>query len=307
MDRSSNLNLLDEAFGFENQARVSPRVLLIEDCVETSGAFVLHHLIKRALSLDGSGVLLFVALAQPFSHYERILRKLMYNIGGNSKSVEQNVIHSYSMVYRVGGFTFSYPLASELLMVLDVHWSGCNLVTQRDNNRLFFLDMLKLVCPDGDEKHNIEGGLVELYGKIQKTVEVSALSEDSRNCITIMIDDISLMEVAANGSSNHVLDFLHYCYTLTSELGGSLVTLNHEDIYSSTLGPTPILHMEYIADIIIKAEPLATGLATDVHGQLTVVNKGIIVEHGSPRNRIRNFHFKVKENGIEYFYPGSQT
>lgn len=32
-----------------------------------------------------------------------------------------------------------------------------------------------------------------------------------------MIDDISLMEVAANGSPHHVLDFLHYCHTLISE------------------------------------------------------------------------------------------
>lgn len=59
---------------------------------------------------------------------------------------------------------------------------------------------------------------MELYGKIQKAVEVGVSPEYNRNCITIMIDDISLMEVAAHGSSNHILDFLHYCQTLTSEL-----------------------------------------------------------------------------------------
>ena len=31
--------------------------------------------------------------------------------------------------------------------------------------------------------------------------------------VTIMIDDVSLMEVAAYGSSVHVVDFLHYCHT----------------------------------------------------------------------------------------------
>ncbi|KAA8518939.1 hypothetical protein F0562_016287 [Nyssa sinensis] len=45
----------------------------------------------------------------------------MYYIGGNSESVEQDVIHSYSMAYGGGGFAISYPLAAELVRVLD----GC--------------------------------------------------------------------------------------------------------------------------------------------------------------------------------------
>lgn len=32
--------------------------------------------------------------------------------------------------------------------------------------------------------------------------------------------------------------------------------------------PKFILQMEYLADILIKTEPLATGLAADVHGQV---------------------------------------
>jgi len=62
---------------------------------------------------------------------------------------------------------------------------------------------------DGDE-----GGLVALYGKIEKVV--SSLLQENKKCITIVVDDLSLMEAAANGSSNYVLDFLHYCHTLTS-------------------------------------------------------------------------------------------
>ncbi|KAK6943619.1 Protein of unknown function DUF604 [Dillenia turbinata] len=45
----------------------------------------------------------------------------MYYIGGNSESVEQNVMHSYNMAYGGGGFAISYPLAAELVRVLD----GC--------------------------------------------------------------------------------------------------------------------------------------------------------------------------------------
>lgn len=157
---------------------------------------------------------------------------------------------------------------------------------------------------DGDEGN--KDGLVALYGKIEKVVTTSF--QENKKCITIVIDDFSLMEVAANGSTNYVLDFLRYCRTLTSAFvrpwgycqlsfsssnfvlyllvlllslvpsysvfflflyqGCSLVVLNHEDIYSSIERPALILQMEYLADILIKAEPLATGLATDVHGQV---------------------------------------
>ncbi|PNX97236.1 elongator complex protein 6-like [Trifolium pratense] len=82
-----------------------------------------------------------------------------------------------------------------------------------------------------------------------------------------MIDDISFLQVAANGSSNDVLDFLHYCYTLTSEYGCAFIALDHKDIYLNEEKPAIISEMEYLADILVKAEPLATGLAKDVHGQ----------------------------------------
>ncbi|KAE8724334.1 Elongator complex protein 6 [Hibiscus syriacus] len=246
--RSSSL--LDEALGLDQVIEPWPlrgRVLTIEDRVETSGSFVLHHLLKRSLSPNSSNVSILIAFSQPFSHYDRVLRKL-----------------------------------------------GCNLVSQRDNGRFLFFDMLKLQCPVGDEGITPGGGLIALFGKIHKTI--SALPEISRKNVSIIIDDLSLMEVAANGSSNYVLDFLHYCRTLTSEFDCSLITLNHEDIYSIEDGRTFLLQMEYSTDILIKVEPLATGLAADVHGQLTVSNKG--------RNKASNFHFKVKENVVECFYPG---
>ncbi|GMP50870.1 hypothetical protein CsSME_00017305 [Camellia sinensis var. sinensis] len=45
----------------------------------------------------------------------------MYYIGGNSESVEQDVIHSYAIAYGGGGFAVSYALAAELVRILD----GC--------------------------------------------------------------------------------------------------------------------------------------------------------------------------------------
>ncbi|KAI3734798.1 hypothetical protein L6452_14277 [Arctium lappa] len=259
MDRPASL--LDEALSLDDgdSNNLRPwrgRVVLVEDCVETNGAFVLHHLIKRFISPNLSSsdsVVIFVAFAQPFSHYDRILRKM-----------------------------------------------GCNLAVQRENKRLIFFDMLMLECPDD----GVEGGIIALYGNIQKAVEV--VSSLNKN-VTIMIDDISLLEVAANGSTKDVLDFMHYCHTLTTQFGCTIITVIHEDIYSSGDQFTLPLQMEHLADIKIKAEPLVTGLAADVHGQLTVLNKGRSDGLGRWKSKIRNFHYRVKENSVDYFYPGGRS
>lgn len=61
---------------------------------------------------------------------------------------------------------------------------------------------------------------------------------------------------------------MNYNLNILCIQGCSFVTLNHEDIYSSANMLPLILQQEYLADVIIKAEPLATGLASDVHGQV---------------------------------------
>lgn len=152
-----------------------------------------------------------------------------------------------------------------------------------------------LIWSDRGGKETDEGVLVGLYCKIQRAV--SALVQENKRHVTIVIDDIPLLEVAANGSSNHVLDFLQYCHTLTSEIvrlftltsssvlhislsfsyprfmllllpqGCSIIALNHEDVYMDVERPL-IVQMEYLADVLIKVGPLATGIAKDVHGQV---------------------------------------
>lgn len=80
---TSSPNLLEEALtggDIVSGPKRRGRVVVIEDCVETSGGFLLHHFIKRALSSHSSDVVVFLAFAQPFSHYDRILRKMGCNL-----------------------------------------------------------------------------------------------------------------------------------------------------------------------------------------------------------------------------------
>uniref|UniRef100_A0A0D9VSP8 Elongator complex protein 6 n=1 Tax=Leersia perrieri TaxID=77586 RepID=A0A0D9VSP8_9ORYZ len=174
MEESGGGDLLSEAMGS------GARVVVVEDRVEAPGAFVLHLLLKRALADGGAAALL--ALAQPFSHYDRVLRKMGAAISES---------------------------------------------------------------------------FVRLYGDIQRAMEASRTG-DNAGSFTVMIDDVSLLEVAACGSVEDVLDFLHYCVTLTSEMNCSLVFLIHEDIYSSEEAAGLLLHLRYIADLVIRAAPLST-------------------------------------------------
>ncbi|XP_073298361.1 elongator complex protein 6 isoform X2 [Primulina huaijiensis] len=257
-------NLLDEALGFPHDSKGGAlfsggggnRLIIVEDCVDTSGEFVLYHLLKRSLAPQSLDVVIFLSFSRPFSHYDRILRKM-----------------------------------------------GCNLVVQKEKKRLLFFDVQRI---DRDKGKTREDLLLELYGKVHKAIEVCQTSEGLQN-ITIMIDDVSLMEIDADGSSNLVLNFLHYCYSLTTQFSCSLVTLNHEDVYSTANRPTLLSQLEHLADVVIKAEPLATGLASDVHGQLTVLNKGVGDIFGTLRNKVSNFQFRIKDSGAEYFYPGNRT
>lgn len=58
--------------------------------------------------------------------------------------------------------------------------------------------------------------VAKLFREIQETVR--KLRSLTNSNITVMVDDMSLLEIAATGSnSDYVLDFLHYCHTLTSE------------------------------------------------------------------------------------------
>lgn len=108
------MNLLDLALGFDQQlAETSPlsgKVVLIEDCVETSGSFVIHQLMKRVLSSQSSDALIFLAFARPFSHYDRILRKLVIKKIQSFFICLCGFLHQFGFLvfYHCLGMQFSY-------------------------------------------------------------------------------------------------------------------------------------------------------------------------------------------------------
>ena len=76
------------------------------------------------------------------------------------------------------------------------------------------MNSLKLGQIDGETK---EVGFWGLFSKLQTAIEVIGARGNNAGGITIMIDDISMLEIAAHGCLDQTLDFLHYCITFTSE------------------------------------------------------------------------------------------
>eukprot|EP00252_Welwitschia_mirabilis_P017319 TRINITY_DN38383_c0_g1_i2.p1 TRINITY_DN38383_c0_g1~~TRINITY_DN38383_c0_g1_i2.p1 ORF type:complete len:271 (-),score=40.70 TRINITY_DN38383_c0_g1_i2:241-1053(-) len=267
------MSLLDEALCLEGNGTLKRgKTVLVKDCVATSGAFILHYLVKKGLygssdmpmapatatnrevQLSDAGIL-FVGLKEPFSHYDRILRKL-----------------------------------------------GCNLSAYRKNGQFVFLDMSQIDC-NGDTDNPLYAVYKCIYSYLEKIVTFNGKTKS----ICIMIDDVSLLEIATYGHENHVLDFLHYCCVLTSKQGCSLVLLAHQDIYANLDNASLIQHMEHFADIVINVKPLSSGLAADVHGQLTIFHRSLYGDayaEDDSTNSFHHLHFQVKENQVDCFLPG---
>ncbi|BBN17090.1 elongator complex protein 6 [Marchantia polymorpha subsp. ruderalis] len=246
-------------------------MVLIKDCVACRGGFLLHYLLKRLLTSTNARVVM-LGLSEPFSHYSRIARK-----------------------------------------------QGCNLQSMRDSGRFLFVDQPLLLS---EQRTGSDAGasatplsdnpLAAIYLKIKEAArggQVSDPSGDGAGQTCIMIDDASILDVIAGGSHNFVLDFLHYCRALTvGKQRCSLIVLTHRDVYEEPPASFMSPQLEHAADTVITVEPLSTGLAVDVHGQVTVQHRTDQLEdvfsQVRTRVRLQKHQFRIMEGTVQFFLPG---
>lgn len=191
---------------------------------------------------------------------------------------------------------------------------GCNLVMHRERGSLIYIDLLsKSILEQSSSFLNVASSIIEnklfpLFG-----IFVKILKQAPGKNVWIMIDDISLLEVMAEGNHTHVRDFLHYCKTFASnEQVCSLLLLTHRDVYEAGDETIMAHQLEYISDTIIHVEPLATGQANDVHGQLIVDHRMPFNVDSSSRSALcddfnSSLHYKLLENTVHFFAPGKQV
>ncbi|KAL2653029.1 hypothetical protein R1flu_021157 [Riccia fluitans] len=216
-------------------------VLVIRDCVACKGCFLLQYLLIKLLMETNIRVVM-LGLVEPFSHYARIARK-----------------------------------------------QGCSLQSMRDNGRFVFLEQSQLLTLQGngtDDEANVtsfsDNPLAAVYLKVREAARGNVVVDpavDGGQKTCIMIDDASVLDIIAGGDHNFVLDFLQYCRALTvKKQRCSVVLLTHQDVYEESPVSSMNLALEYAADTVLTVEPLSTGLAVDVHGQVTILHRTVQME-----------------------------
>ncbi|KAG0605907.1 hypothetical protein M758_9G097100 [Ceratodon purpureus] len=273
--------MMEEALGWAGDGLPPGALVMIKDCVAAKGGFFLTFFLKRLLVpsnvASGRSKVVFVGMAEPFSHYGRIAKK-----------------------------------------------QGCNLIQARDNGQFLFLDMMAAGNHLTSERRREQAvsPLQRLYQIVNESVKrMQTGNENDR--VVIMVDDASLLEVSAGGRSDQVLAFLQYCRAINSGHNRcSVVVLVHGDT-DITYGAAgldnggyvehgeqrvaSLAHeLDHIADVVISVDPLSTGLANDVHGQVTVVHWSDVLSNRESRKGIQTLQFKLMENNTTFFHPGGR-
>lgn len=119
----------------------------------------------------------------------------------------------------------------------------------------------------------------------------------------LILDDISVL--LYNGFDlSQVSSFVSQLKALMEREGGTLVTVMHadeegsEDIEQDSF----IKNILYKSTIVLQVQPLNSGLARDVHGQLDII-------HGSKAldNQLitpHSLHYKILDNNVHFFAKG---
>ncbi|CAK9196198.1 unnamed protein product [Sphagnum troendelagicum] len=274
--------MMEEILGLDARKLLPGSLILIEDSVAAKGAFLLNYFLKKLLAAPhasedeaggGTTRVLFLALSEPFSHYNRISRK-----------------------------------------------QGCNLISYRNSGRLIFLDMVSDNPPGSIWTKGLkQSALFGLYERVNECVKRREMQKSGEERTVLIIDDASLLEVLAGGVQNEVLSFLHYCRALYS---GShrcgVVALVHADTDSNRGLSLPVdagaqspaaalvQELEHSADVIVTVDPLSTGLATDVHGQVSVVHWTDALCSAEFRRAPCTLQFKLLESSVLFSHPGGK-
>ena len=142
--------------------------------------------------------------------------------------------------------------------------------------------------------------------------------QTSKSNVCFIIDDLPVLKDSCDNAVD-VLDFLKYFSTILSnkvffplfQFTKTLLIFFTKHILLALDqqleedGEDVELKLQteikFVADTVIKVEPLDTGYSKDIHGKLSVSSGS-----RTKQNHTHEFlHFQVHENGVKTFVPGS--
>eukprot|EP00898_Chlorokybus_atmophyticus_P007522 jgi/Chlat1/7771/Chrsp66S07235 len=137
-----------------------------------------------------------------------------------------------------------------------------------------------------------------LYQLIQQWVRTDEGSHTSApRCI--IVDSVSTLLWLA-GPYAHALDFIRCCRALNT----ALVLCIQSDAVEVVAFVNAVKHL---SDLVIEVEPLESGYAHDVHGQLTVTHQtdALLAKRDDlPSNTSSIIQYRLADGGYHFFRPG---
>ncbi|KAL4172511.1 hypothetical protein KRP22_007675 [Phytophthora ramorum] len=221
------------------------QLVLIQDCVEAGGEFLVHHF--TSLFLKAGHRVCFVASANDPQHYAAVGRKLV-----RSSTAGLGFMLMFFFWYR--GVNFAACERKKQLQVLD--WTE--------------------VEADRDE-----GAWTVLFHKLKTFTSQEQEENVEISGVSIVLDDVSALKWRFGDAA--VLDFARCCKTLTHEKNVRMVffVLQKLWIHADTDLPTSRPLSPALADMatmVLATKPLTTGCSKDIHGTLSVYhqNQGLV-------------------------------
>ncbi|CAO3617643.1 unnamed protein product [Cunninghamella echinulata] len=144
--------------------------------------------------------------------------------------------------------------------------------------------------------HELEENILKtFYQQIKKYIQ--------SGCI-VMLDDISTL--LSNGfGSNNIYIFIKKLKALIESMDSTLVTLIHVDEEGSDdiEQDTFIKSIVQTSELVLQFQPLGSGLAKDVHGQLSIIYGPKYIP-GTILTQPQSMHYKILDNNAQFFAKG---
>ncbi|GAA5797664.1 hypothetical protein EDC94DRAFT_623802 [Helicostylum pulchrum] len=255
---------LDAALAFQNNVPPINAHVAITDCLKSDGNFLIHHFVVNQLKANKPVIL--VGLAQIFNHYFLIGRKLGINL------------QTYK---QAGKFLFIDGLTHLNEYTCETPYPPSKAPTAPTDTL--------------DYKNHQDNVLKSFYSLLCQYVL-------QRPGSLLILDDISVL--LYNGFQlGQVTSFIAKLKSLMESVQGTLLTVMHadeegtEDIEQDNFIKTVL----YGSNIVIQVQPLNSGLARDVHGQIDII-------HGPKSNNTdiiaQSMHYKILDNNVHFFAKG---
>lgn len=346
-------SLLDDAFGRIGPISLPGGVLLVvQDSLRCNGAFLLSHFMRCHLAACPGNRVCLLNMAQSFTHYATIARKQGYNLPALQQSGRFLFVDVHSELSKVNSQDQSVTRRSthdsarlaesfseRVSLGGSPGTSGASVNSRESRshdsgNEILFEGRLTSgqISLTGHSSGNRGHGTSEISRDSQTEVlsvlyrilkqsllrpwrNLKGSNEVEEGGVTvIMVDDASLLEVVTGGSWSEVLDFFTYCRAL--QIDGercALVVLVHDDIEGED-EPSLLRGLIHMADVVTIVEPLDSGTATDVHGQVSVVHQTarfrsteVACSLDGGWAATTQLHFRISEGSVLFFRPGTHV